>query len=135
MQSRKPERQVRKLADINYAISLRVSKDYLDNSIALSGATASMSNVGMKSLTVTLSTNVTSISTANLSAVGMAFLRNLQTATASTVTVGFSSGGSYLPFCEMRSGEGAMLRLAGGTDFEAKGTAEGDRLRIDITEG
>jgi len=28
-----------------------------------------------------------------------------------------------------------MLRLVGGSDYQAKGTTEGDRLRVDITEG
>jgi len=122
------------MADVSYSMSMRVSKDYLDDLVSISGGTATMDNVGMKSLTITLSTNATSISTANLSSVGMAFLRNLQTSTASTVTVGVNSGG-YVGFSELRSGEGAMLRLVGGSDYQAKGTTEGDRLRVDITEG
>lgn len=122
------------MADVSYSMSMRVSKDYLEDLVSISGGTATMDNVGMKSLTITLSTNATSISTANLTSVGMAFLRNLQTSTASTVTVGVNSGG-YVGFSELRSGEGALIRLAGGVDYQAKGTAEGDRLRVDITEG
>ena len=122
------------MSDISYSMSMRVSKGYLDDLVSISGGTATMDNVGMKSLTITLSTNATSISTANLSAVGMAFLRNLQTSTASTVTVGVNSGG-YVGFSELRSGEAALVRLVGGVDYQAKGTAEGDRLRVDITEG
>ena len=122
------------MADVSYSMSMRVSKDYLDDLVSISGGTATMDNVGMKSLTITLSTNATSISTANLTAVGMAFMRNLQTSTASTVTIGVDNGG-YAGFSELRSGEGAMLRLVGGVDYQAKGTAEGDRLRVDITEG
>ena len=122
------------MADVSYSMSMRVSKDYLEDLVSISGGTATMDNVGMKSLTITLSTNATSISTANLTSVGMAFLRNLQTSTASTVTVGVNSGG-YVGFSELRSGEGAMLRLTSGVDYQAKGTAEGDRLRVDITEG
>ena len=122
------------MADVSYSMSMRISKDYLDDLVSISGGTATMDNVGMKSLTITLSTNATSISTANLTSVGMAFLRNLQTSTASTVTVGVNSGG-YVGFSELRSGEGAMLRLTSGVDYQAKGTAEGDRLRVDITEG
>lgn len=122
------------MADVSYSMSMRVSKGYLDDLVSISGGTATMDNVGMKSLTITLSTNATSISTANLTAVGMAFMRNLQTSTASTVTIGVDNGG-YAGFSELRSGEGAMLRLVGGVDYQAKGTAEGDRLRVDITEG
>jgi len=122
------------MADVSYSMSMRVSKDYLDDLVSISGGTATMDNVGMKSLTITLSTNATSISTANLTSVGMAFLRNLQTSTASTVTIGVDSSG-YVGFSELRSGEGAMLRLTSGVDYQAKGTTEGDRLRVDITEG
>jgi len=122
------------MSDISYSMSMRVSKDYLEDLVSISGGTATMDNVGMKSLTITLSTNATSISTANLTAVGMAFLRNLQTSTASTVTVGVNDGG-YVGFSELRSGEGALIRLISGADYQAKGTTEGDRLRIDVTEG
>lgn len=122
------------MADVSYSMSMRISKDYLDDLVSISGGTATMDNVGMKSLTITLSTNATSISTANLSSVGMAFVRNLQTSTASTVTIGVDSGG-FVGFSTLRSGEAGMIRLTGGVDYQAKGTVEGDRLRVDITEG
>lgn len=122
------------MADISYSMTMRVSKDYLDDLVSLAGGTATMDTVGMKSLTITLSTNATSISTANLSSVGMAFVRNLQTSTASTVTIGVDSGG-FAGFSTLRSGEAGMFRLTSGIDYQAKGTAEGDRLRIDVTEG
>lgn len=122
------------MSDINYSMSLRVTKGLLDDMVSLSGGTASMSATGMKSLTYTLTTNATAISTANLSSVGMAFLRNLNTSTVSTVTIGVNSGG-FVGFCTLRSGEAAMLRLTSGADYQAKGTSSGDRLRVDITEG
>lgn len=122
------------MADISYSMSMRVSKGYLDDLVSIAGGTATMDTVGMKSLTITLSTSATSISTANLTSVGMAFLRNLQTSTSSTVTIGVDSGG-FAGFSTLRSGESAMLRLAAGIDYQAKGTAEGDRIRVDITEG
>lgn len=122
------------MADINYSMSMRVSKGYLDDLVSIAGGTATMDAVGMKSLTITLSTSATSISTANLTSVGMAFLRNLQTSTSSTVTIGVDSGG-FAGFSTLRSGEAAILRLAAGIDYQAKGTAEGDRIRVDITEG
>lgn len=121
------------MADVSYNMSMRVSKDYLDDLVSVSGGTATMDNVGMKSLIITLSTNATSISTANLSAVGMGFMRNLNTSTASTVTIGVDSGG-FVGFATLRSGEAGMIRLTSGVDYQAKGTAEGDRLRVDITE-
>lgn len=121
------------MSDINYSMTMRVAKDLLDDAVSISGGTATMDNAGMKSLTITLSTNATSISTANLSAVGMAFFRNLNTSTVSTVTIGINSGG-FVGFSTLRSGEAAMLRLTGGVDYQAKGAAEGNRLRVDITE-
>lgn len=122
------------MSDISYSISVRVSKDNLDNVVNVSGVTASMSLTGLRSDTYTLSSNAVSISTANLGAVGLAYMRNLSTHTASTASVGIGGGGSYLPFASLRAGEAAVLRLASGTNYEAKGTS-GSRLRVDITEG
>jgi hypothetical protein len=122
------------MSDVNYSMSMRVSKGFLDDLVSLSGGTATMDNSGMKSLVLTLSTNATSISTANLTSVGMAFLRNLNTSTLSTVTIGVDSSG-FVGFSTLRSGEGGMIRLTGGVDYQAKGSVEGDRLRVDITEG
>lgn len=122
------------MADISYSISVRVSKDNLDNTVSVSGVTASMALTGLRSETYTLSSNSVSVSTANLGSVGIACLRNLSTHTASTASIGIGGGGSYLPFASLRAGEAAVLRLAGGTNYEARGTS-GTRLRVDITEG
>jgi hypothetical protein len=122
------------MPDISYGISLTVNKDNLVNQVAVSNITAAMSNVGLKSVTYTLTTNTTSISTANLSSVGMAFLRNLSTAAASTAQIGIAAGGSFASFATLRAGEPQLIRLSSGTDYVAIGTA-GTRLRVDITEG
>lgn len=122
------------MSDISYSILLRVNKDNLSNSVSASAITATMNNVGLQSLTLTLSSNAVSITTANLSAVGMAFVRNLSTATSSTAQIGISAGGSFVPFTVLKAGEPQLFRLAGGTDYQAKGSA-GTRLRVDITEG
>jgi hypothetical protein len=98
------------------------------------GVTASMGNVGLKSVTYTLTTNAVSISTANLSAVGIAFVRNLSTATSSTAQVGITAGGSFAPFTTLKAGEPQLFRLATGTEYQAVGVA-GTRLRVDILEG
>lgn len=122
------------MADISYSISVRVSKENLETVSSASGITASMSLTGLRSDTYTLSSNAVSISTANLDSVGLAYMRNLSTSTASTASVGIGGGGSYLPFASLRAGEAAVLRLSSGTNYEAKG-APGTRLRVDITEG
>lgn len=121
------------MADVNYSVSYRVSKDFLSASVNAGNSTASMSVTGMMSQTITLSTNAVSISTASLSGVGLAFLQNLSTHTASTCSVGINAGGSFVGFATLRSGEPAMLRLTAGTQYSAIGSA-GSRLRVDILE-
>ena len=122
------------MPDISYTINLSVNKDYLNDLVSVSNVTATMSDVGMNSMTIALSTNPASISTANLTKVGLAFLRNLSTATSSTATIGIAAGGSMAGFCTLRGGEPAIFRMSAGTDYQAIGTA-GTRLRVDITEG
>lgn len=122
------------MADITYSVSYRLDKDNLNNVVNVANVTAAMSQVGMSSITLTLTTNAVSISTANLSSVGLAFLRNLSTATASTVTIGIEAGGSFVGFASLRAGEPAICRLAPGTTYSAIG-GPNSRLRVDITEG
>lgn len=121
------------MADINYSVTLRVGKENL-NDVINNAATASMTEVGMLTQTLTLSTNAVSISTANLSNVGIAHFQNLSTATVSTVTIGVLSGGSFVGFCTLKAGEPALLRLTAGATYQAKGNT-GTRVRVDITEG
>lgn len=122
------------MSDISYYAGIKVDKQYLNSSVSAANVTASMSEVGMNSMTLTLSTNAVQISTANLSSVGLAFFRNLSTAAAATVTVGIDAGGSFLGFNTMRAGEPAIYRLTAGQNYFAVGAA-GSRLRVDITEG
>jgi hypothetical protein len=122
------------MPDISYNVSLKLDKDYLNNSVSVVNVTATMSEVGMNSMTLALSTNPVSISTANLTRVGLAFLRNLATATGATAAIGIDAGGSFLGFCTLRAGEPAIFRMGTGTNYQAIGAA-GTRLRVDITEG
>ena len=122
------------MPDISYNVSMKLDKDYLNNSVSVVNVTATMSEVGMNSMTLALSTTPVNISTANLTRVGLAFLRNLSTATASTATIGVSAGGSIAGFCTLRAGEPAIFRMSAGKDYQAIGTT-GTRLRVDITEG
>lgn len=122
------------MADVNYSVSYRVTKDFLNASVSAGNATSSMSVAGLLSQTLTLTTNAVSISTANLGSVGLAFLQNLSTHTASTCTVGIDAGGSFVGFATLKAGEPAILRLTAGTAYSARG-ATGARLRVDILEG
>ena len=122
------------MADISYSVSYRIAKDFLNAQVASNNVTANMSLTGLQSQTLTLTTNAVSVSTANLGSVGVAFLQNLSTATASTCQIGIEAGGSFAPFVTLRSGEPAIMRLTAGASYSAKGVA-GTRLRVDITEG
>ena len=122
------------MSDISYGVQLTVNKGFLDNRIQVNNVTATMQVEGMSSLTYNLTTNAVSVNTAGLSSVGMAFLRNLSTATASTAQIGIDQGGSFVGLATMRAGEPAMFRLTTGTGYSIRGTA-GTRLRVDITEG
>lgn len=122
------------MPDISYSISYLVSKGFLSNSVNAIGVTANMTNTGLLSQTLTLSTNAVSISTANLTSVGLAFLQNLSTSTIQTAAIGIAAGGSFVGFATLRAGEPAIVRLSSGTTYQATGAA-GARLRVDITEG
>lgn len=122
------------MADITYAVTLKVDKGNLVNQVQVMQMTATMSKAGYSSLVYDLTTNATAISTANLSSVGMAFLRNLSTAAASTAQIGIEAGGSFVGFTTLRGGEPSLVRLSSGTEYQAVGVA-GTRLRVDITEG
>jgi hypothetical protein len=122
------------MSDISYNITLNAQKGYLASNLQAGGITASMTEAGLKSDTYTLSTSASSISTANLSSVGLAFLRNLSTATQATVQIGIEAGGSFAGFSTLRAGEAALFRMVAGTPYQARGTT-GGRVRVDITEG
>ncbi len=122
------------MADISYSVTMKVDKGFLSSTNNAAGVTAAMALTGLRSDTYTLTTAASSISTANLGSVGLGFLRNLSTATASTVQIGIEAGGSFVSFATLRAGEPAVFRLSSGTTYQARGTA-GSRLRVDITEG
>jgi len=122
------------MSDITYSMSLKVDRDNFLNQVQVSQVTATQSKAGYSSLVYDLTTNATAISTANLSSVGMAFLRNLSTSSAATVQIGIEAGGSFVGFTTLRGSEPALVRLSFGTEYQAKGVA-GTRLRVDIAEG
>lgn len=122
------------MPDIAYGVSLVVNKGYLNSQIQVSNVTATMQQEGMQSLTYSLTTSPVTLSTASLASVGVAFMRNLSTATASTAQIGIDAGGSFVSLATVRAGEPALFRLSTGQQYQAIGTA-GTRLRVDITEG
>ena len=122
------------MADITLGTSISISRGLLSESIYVNNVTASMSQTGFKSTTYTVNSAATTLSTANLNAVGYALFRNLSPDTVSTISVAAVLGTATISFSTLRPGEPGMLRLSSGTSYQATGTA-GAILRVDITEG
>lgn len=124
------------MADVTYNLSIRASRDNLDYTSQVSGVTASMNVTGMRSDTYALSSTHATISTANLSSVGFAFLRNLSASTATIVTAQFGivTGGSFYPVTTLQPGDAAVMRLASGSTYGVKGESTA-KIRVDILEG
>jgi len=122
------------VADITLGTSLSISRGLLSESIYVNNVTASMSQTGFKSTTYTVNSAATTLSTANLNAVGYALFRNLSPDTVSTISVAAVLGTATISFSTLRPGEPGMLRLSSGTSYQATGTS-GAILRVDITEG
>jgi len=122
------------MADISLGTALVVSRGNLAATLYSSNVTANMSQTGLRTTVYTLSTTAVSISTANLSSVGVAHFWNLASDTNATATVQVVSGANTTSFASLRPGEPAMLRLASGVSFQAIGHTAAS-LRVDITEG
>lgn len=121
------------MADVNYTITGQVQKGALSQQFAASGVTADIATAGVVAVTLELGTTTTSISTANLGAVGLCFARSLATETTHTVSFGRLSGTSLFDAVRLKAGEAAVLRLAPG-DYAAKAAVGGSRLVVTIYE-
>ena len=122
------------MSDVNYSLQFRAARGLFNHSVNVAGITATMAADGMLSQTLTLSTNAASIQTAKLASVGLAYMQNLSTHTASTAAVGVNAGSGFVGFCTLKAAEAAMMRLTPGIEYEAKG-GSGTQLRVDILEG
>jgi|GEM_PF-1832408 len=122
------------MADLTWGMNYRVDKGNLAESFALANVTADMAVTGLYQATLAMTTATQNISTATMSAVGLAFMRNLATATASTIQIGVVSGTNFASFATLKAGEAGIVRLTNGNQYQAKGSATTDRLRIDIVE-
>ena len=120
------------MADVSLSIMARVEKGNLSHSFSAQNITASMASVGMKSMTLSLTTaSNTSIDTSGMTNPGLCFMRNLSTATSSTAQIGIVQSGSFISFSTVKAGEPAVFRMTPGTSLYAKGTSQ---LRVDIIE-
>lgn len=121
------------MADINYTINGQVSKGALSQSFAASGVTANIATAGVLAVTLNLNTNVTTISTAALGAVGLCFARSLATSSTHTVSFGRYVSGTLHETVRLKGGEAAVLRLAAG-DYAAKAAVADSRLVLTVYE-
>lgn len=121
------------MPDLNYTITGQVQKGAFSQSFAATGVTADIATAGVLSVTLDLNTNVTTISTANLGAVGLCFAKSLATETTHTVSFGRYSGGTLYETARLKAGEAAVVRLAAG-DYAAKAAVAGSRLVLTIFE-
>jgi len=121
------------MADLNFTITGRISKGSLRQSFAANGVTADMATAGVAAVTLELGTATSSVSTANLGAVGLCFARSLATETTHTVSFGRVSGTSLYETVRLKGGEAALMRLAPG-NYAAKSAVEGSRLVLTIYE-
>lgn len=121
------------MPDVNYSITGQVSKGALSQSFAASGVTADMATAGMLSVTLNLGTNVTTISTATLGSLGLAFARSLATSATHTVSFGRYEGGTLYEAVRLKANEAAVMRLAAG-DYAAKAAVANTRLVLTVYE-
>lgn len=121
------------MPDINFTINGQVSKGSFSQSFAASGVTADMATAGVAAVTLELGTATSSVSTANLGAVGLCFARSLATETTHTVSFGRLSGTSLYETVRLKAGEAALMRLAPG-NYAAKAAVAGSRLVLTIYE-
>jgi hypothetical protein len=121
------------MTDINYSINGQIKKGSLNQSFAASGITASMATAGVASVTLELGTSTSSVSTANIGALGVCFARSLATVETHTVSFGRVDSNTLYETVRLKAGEAAVLRLAPG-DYAAKSAVEGSRLVLTIYE-
>ena len=112
------------MADVTYNISGTVQKGALREQFNASAITADIATAGVSAVTLGLGTSTTAVSTANLGAVGLAFIRNLATETTHTVSFGRLDGTNLYETVRLKAGEAALLRLAPG-DYAAKAAVDG----------
>lgn len=112
------------MPDVTYNISGTVQKGALREQFNASAITADIATAGVSAVTLGLGTSTTAVSTANLGAVGLAFIRNLATETTHTVSFGRLDGTTLHETVRLKAGEAALLRLAPG-NYAAKAAVAG----------
>ena len=122
------------MAELTFSVGMQVQKDFLSQSFAASGVTASMSSTGLLATTLNLGTSTTAVVTTSLSSLGMCFAKSLATVSTHTVSFGRLVGTNLYSSCTLRAGEAALLRLTAG-DYAAQAAVANSKLLLTILEG
>ena len=122
------------MVELTFSVGMQVQKDFLAQSFAASGVTASMSSTGLLATTLNLGTSTTAVVTTSLSSLGMCFAKSLATVSTHTVSFGRLVGTNLYSSCTLRAGEAALLRLTAG-DYAAQAAVANSKLLLTILEG
>jgi hypothetical protein len=118
---------------ISYSVNLSVNAGALRQNVNASNITSTFETAGFLAVTLDVDTNVTAISTASASSLGLCFARSLATSDTQVISFGRVSGTTLFDVVRLKAGDAALLRLAPG-NYAARGSAPGGRLLLQILE-
>jgi hypothetical protein len=122
------------MADATMSFQVQATKGSFSQSFIASGITADMDVAGVMAIPATLGTSPVTLSTAALSALGIAFVQNLATDSTHVVTFGRWDGTTLWGSAALRGGEKAVFRMEPG-NYAWKANVANVRALAQILEG
>lgn len=122
------------MADATMSFQVQATKGSFSQTFIASGITADMDVAGVMAIPATLGTTPVTLSTAALSALGIAFIQNLATDSTHIVTFGRWDGTTLWGSAALRGGEKAIFRMEPG-NYAWKASVAGVRALAQILEG
>ena len=122
------------MADATMSFQVQATKGSFSQSFIASGITADMDVAGVMAIPATLGTSPVTLSTAALSALGIAFVQNLATDSTHVVTFGLWDGTTLWGSAALRGGEKAVFRMEPG-NYAWKANVANVRALAQILEG
>lgn len=122
------------MADATMSFQVQATKGSFSQSFIASGITADMDVAGVMAIPATLGTTPVTLSTAALSALGIAFIQNLATDSTHVVTFGRWDGTTLWGSTALRGGEKAVFRMEPG-NYAWKANVANVRALAQILEG
>lgn len=121
------------MPDITYSVNMNVNAGALAQNLSAPNITSNFATSGYLAITLRVGTTTAAINTASASALGLAFVRSLNTVSTHTISLGRISGTTLFETVKLRGGEAALFRMAPG-NYAAKADAEGSRLVLHVLE-